>query len=66
MIARPTSLESEAVLITLRNIVGRAFELARLARDTALMEECVRLTVEIDRRTDKVLKSSIMSLVPRD
>lgn len=66
MIPRPTSLESEEVLGSLREIVSRAFERARLSRDTGLMEECIKLTVEIDRRTDLVRQSGILQLASKD
>ena len=62
MIARPDLLDTEEVLGILRQIVGRAFERARLARDTPLMEECIKLIVDIDRRTDQVRQSGIVQL----
>lgn len=62
MLPRPVLLDTEEVLGILREIVGRAFERARLARDTALMEECIKLTVEIDKRTDQARQSEILQL----
>lgn len=63
MFPRPVLLDTEEVLGVLREIVGRAFERARVARDTALMEECIKLTVEIDRRTDQARQSENVQLV---
>ncbi|WP_168201634.1 hypothetical protein [Phreatobacter aquaticus] len=43
-----------------RSIVERAFAMARDTADTALMEECIRLLRDLDKRRDDLLLAAVL------
>lgn len=44
-----------------RSVVERAFAAARQSADTALMEECIMLLRDLDRRRDDLLLSAVLN-----
>jgi hypothetical protein len=43
-----------------RSIVERAFAAARQAADTALMEDCIMLLRDLDRRRDDIILATVL------